>query len=668
MRAQNHNLSWPAAVLLLLPVLVAIASPALADNRNAATWYNRALGELDRLSDEQWQMLKDYAADPSGPPTPELRMIAARGGVIINLLRDASTRQYSDYGFDFDVGFELQIPHVQPLLWKLTPLVQVDTLIRLQDGDSGGAADRLATLYRMSEHLGDDHIPISSIVGDAVFKRAQNTLQTALDRGALNAADANALVHALSGFDSRDPFNMVEALAMEKWVSVDWIGEQFSGEEGGEEFAQYMLSIMGEGAQLPEAMLHMDREMFDAELVQMDSFMDEVIGAFAMEDTEAGRARLKQLEAEAAGGEHGMMVAVFSWEYARVFELMVAAREAIAAQLAMLEQLASGQLKPIEAANAALWYLRGIAALEKPEEPALKAIRDFDLEAGGKVPEDLAASLTEMQPIIDTFREGSLIKRCDFSVVRDPKRPELVPVYAPGLHDALRLLLIDTAHRLACGQTEAAVDRLNICHRMIGHLSGDDPIIVSLIAHRAFVRTLAILGGTRSQNALTDEHRRALETAMLRIPRKDPFGYVISVVAAREHLPGRLGEVFPALSGDDEAPLREQIARWSGDRLLYVLAMLDAMARAGREKVPDQSGDDDPLRRLADIITPAELAKIGDQIPMIAPALAQGDHAILNEVQFPPLGRVVENMRRARADLRRGADLLRSVNEGGVSE
>jgi hypothetical protein len=81
-------------MILLLIFAAALGGShfAQADDSNAATWYQRAIERLPRLTDSDWEHVWRYAGDPSGPPSPELRAALARAGPIIEALRRGARR------------------------------------------------------------------------------------------------------------------------------------------------------------------------------------------------------------------------------------------------------------------------------------------------------------------------------------------------------------------------------------------------------------------------------------------------------------------------------------------------------------------------------------------------------------------------------------------------
>jgi hypothetical protein len=126
------------------------------------------------------------------------------------------------------------------------------------------------------------------------------------------------------------------------------------------------------------------------------------------------------------------------------------------------------------------------------------------------------------------------------------------------------------------------------------------------------------------------------------MPRKDPFGYVAAVMAARGQILLRLG-----FTGDARLKAEQTLRTLDGDRLLYLLVVIDAPKGADVEPLP----------------VPADLAGVLS-LDDLAMARAQAEQAIrmIEETrsieavadQRPLLiGDVAKRQAAARGDLRR---------------
>lgn len=649
------------AVAIVLVLLVAPSTSAQqprTDNRNASTWYNKAIEQYQALPQAQRDLLLDYEPE-SGPPSPEVRAALANVQVMLGHLKRGSMQEYSDYGLDYGQGIELTLPHLAPLR-GIARIARADVMARLADHDSAGAAERLASLYRMSAHSSDDRLLISSLVGQAVFQLTDASVQSALDQAQLGASDAAVLLSAAKTLPPKDPFAYLEALAGEQEIFLADMKERLRDPERRAELLD---------ADDP-ALEAVDEQDIDAAINQYDAVMTRTIEIFSMDDRAAAKAELDALNREVGLQQHGPLARLLIPAFTRIFEQRNKAEDMLAARVAVLEKLAGGQALPDEFANAALWYLRGIEMLANIEPAKLEAIRTFSLldvePADTRDPRplnpDVAAALAAAGAVIDTFRDGSLKKRCDFSVARQKQPAALVPSYVPGMHDALALLRADALRLINQSDKNSSIDRLSICCRVIGHLGADPQLASALTAHHDFNRTMTVIEQALGGRVLADAAKPVLLSAAERISRKDPFGYLGALLQTRTAVAKRLAGAPEA--ADPQRPQRaaEAVKHFNGDQLLYLLAIFDTMERAAAQQAaPDAPPAVDPASRSSDILSMAALETARSEVTLIAPMLAQHDWNFFADRSIPQVaeGGVSDQMQRARADLRRAFTLLK---------
>lgn len=632
-----------------------VASTALAQDRhNASTWYRRAFQAYEIITESERELIEDYARHPERPPSPDVRRVLRKASEVFRYMRRGSDQEFSDYDLDYNQGFELILPHLSQLR-SIAKLMQADALVRLHDGDTLGAADRLASVYRISGHTGGDRILISSLVGNAIFRGADSTVQLALDRAVFGPAESAKLLRAVNGFDESDPFNHLEAVMGEQEIAVDWLQRKFGDEAERLRMAESEEWLTNDEADALRLGAMTDEE-FALSLDQYDRAMDKVVEAFAMEDQEAARAALKQMEQAATDGELGFLAQLLMPALSRVLDNKIESKEMIDDRVDVLSKLLSGEIEPEAEANAALFYLRGIELLERMEPDRYTLLCEFDDAPDRPINESLAATLVSHAKVIDLFREGSLKRRCDFSLYRSSRGLMLIPSYAAGMRDAFRLLHADALRLIRKDDTTAAIDRLAICLRIIGHLSGDDMLIMPLISHRAFLRTYAQTKLALSHKASGKNQRRALLDAIEHISRKDPFGYIGAVLHLRKQLSNVLRRRDPEAGSDRGQAIGKLVTSFNGDKLFYFLAIFDTLMKASEKDA--EPGNDNSITRLYDILSKRDLEAVRSDVPRIAPLLADHQYEMIIDRPIPLFADYARRMRSARSDLRKGFSLL----------
>lgn len=660
---------------LIFGFLLVIATAAHGqgvDIHNAATWYQRAIDQFNQLSQEQRQLLADGWDYGNEPPPPEIRAAMVNAQGILQMFQRGAVQEYCDFHLDRSQGFDLVMPQLN-WLRSLVKTANNDALLRLYDGDSAGAADRLAAIYRMSAHPSDDGIIISSLVGQAIFSLADRSAQFALDRGALSADDSATLLNAVNGLGGNDPFRFVEATASEQEIAV----ATFESKWDSDEERQHLLEVFATGdGPRDMALAALDKEGFAQAVDQYDKVMDRMVEAMALPDPEGAKAAVAEIQAEIEAGEHGPLAAVYMPAMSKVVEQKLKGEKMIADRIAVLQKLAAGEVKPEEVANAAIWYLRGIELLEKIEPAKLELVRAFAVDPGKVVMADLDALLadTQAQEVIDVFRDGSIKTRCDFTRNQLHVPPRIAQLYDPGMHDALRLLRADAARLARNGDRDGAVDRFSICCRVVGHLAGDPQLASALIAHHDFNATLAMIQSALNDHLLNNDSKEPLLQAVERISRKDPFGYLVALSAGRKDVAEQLGGPYlrNKQDADRQALAVETVKEYSGDHLLYLSTIFDTLAQNAKPAAPPDASATpaspgslgylpaDALSRLNDILSMADVEAARNDVAVIAPMLARNDWDFFRDRTIPmiAIGGAAEQMRHARADLRRAHLLL----------
>ncbi len=362
------------------------------DQKNAATWYRRAIEAYESLPWDVKKSLREFDwSNPNAPITAEFRLALAQVQPVLRLAHRGARQGYSDFDLDYAQGVELLLPHLSSMR-GITWAMHNDALLRLRDGDSAGAAAAVASIYRMGGHLSSDRIIISSMVGQALFSAGDMVAQEGVDRAAFTPDDSATMMEALRDFSDTDPFEYVEALAMEQEIMIGWMAEKYSGEGGREQLADDFGRLDDGAAEQNEQLAAMTEEEFFGSLDQVDQLMNRVIEAFSDPNQDAGRAAMAEITEEISAGEHGIMANVMVPAYNKIFDKMHMAEQRLADRTASLALLMTGELSPEAGANAVMFYLRAIALLDEidPEQrkqwPILAA--DPDEPIDDQAPDD----------------------------------------------------------------------------------------------------------------------------------------------------------------------------------------------------------------------------------------------------------------------------------------
>ncbi len=657
----QHRRSWVIrifmwrwiGVLVILTALIASNGVHAQSAKNAATWYRRAIEAYESLPWDVKESLWNYDwSNPNAPISDEFRLALARVQPVLRLAHRGARQGYSDFDLDYAQGVELLLPHLSSMR-GITWAMHNDALLRLRDGDTAGAAAAVASIYRMGGHLSSDRIIISSLVGQALFSAGEMVVRVGMDGAAFTAEDSATMMKALRDFSATDPFEYVEAIAMDQEIMIEWMRMKYSGEGGRERLAEDFGRFDDGASEQNEQLAAMTEEEFSESLDQVDQFMNRVIEAFMDPDQEAGRATMDEITKEIRAGEYGVLAIVMVPAHNKIFDKMHMAEQRLADRRASLALLMTGELSPRAGANAVIFYLRAITLLEEidPEQrkrwPALAAKPDEPIDG------DVVKSLTDADPIITLLREASHTARCDFSAVRG-RWALAIPAYLPGFRELANLLVADADRLLQVGEADAAVDRLEICYRMSAHLATDGVITSALVSHDMFNAADAILQRELTQAFLENVHRELLHQALETMSRKDPFGYIAGITGARK----RIEEWLSDRRQSSAAPQLDLGEFARGRDIDQLLAWMVAL-RHIQDVFDWPEATTDSLAPLDGLLALDAVAAVAEQSAEIRAAIKAGNVEALSDREFPSIARVRQQLARARADLRRSVRVLK---------
>ncbi|MHC4100231.1 MAG: hypothetical protein ACYSW1_05015 [Planctomycetota bacterium] len=630
------------SLAVVAAVLVAAGPVAgqTADSRNAAAWYQRSFARLGsiQITDDEWKAIREYQRDPHAAPSATVRAVLARAEPALSAARRGARQGHNDFGLDYSQGYELLLPHLSQLR-NVGRLMAADAKLRLHDGSASTAADQIASMYRMSDHLGTDATIISSLVGQVIFEAADQMAASGIDRGAFGPAESTALRDALKQLGPDDPFAMIGAIETEKLIMVDWLRERYAeAEDRASLFEDFSMEPGAEEALA--GLTLMDQTQFEGALDEADETLGRVIEAFKMDDPNEARFVLEQIVAECQNGEHGPL-AMLMPSYSRLYEKLLEARAQVAERDAQLAAIIAGTVAPGELANAAVLYLQVVEMIGQIDPARLEQLLEVASQPLQPIEDEPAETLRSAAGIVETLRRAAQIPRCDFSIVYGRYAP-VIPGYLAGLRQAGRLLAADAVRMLQEAEDDQAAERMAICFRMSAHLAGDPIIASTLVSHNVFNGADELTRWALGNDAFSVDDRARLFVGVEAMPRKDPFGYVAAVRAAREQIRKRL-----RLTGDAQTRAEQTLNRCDGDQLLYLLVVVDEPGD------PDESRQDEAAG-LAGIISPEGLAAARGRAKQAFKSIEETDDLSAALVRdLPLIGNVRVRQATARADLRR---------------
>jgi hypothetical protein len=244
--------------------------------------------------------------------TPEQRRQLDEHRAYIDGVLAASAIEECDWGARTEQGPLSLLPYLG-LLRNSIRALGVDAIRCAEDGNSMGAAERLAAEFRIALHSTTDHYFICSLVAGAIANHAVSRANDFLDQGALTVAARRHLFRALAPLLSPDPFHTREAIELERRSTTDWLRRECRSDNPGQSF----IRGLNEGAFLSGwrvssfhnpldlrlwHILKMTEQQVTADLDRADRYFDEIKRAWGVPHA---RARLEELEEQASEGQWG---------------------------------------------------------------------------------------------------------------------------------------------------------------------------------------------------------------------------------------------------------------------------------------------------------------------------------------------------------------------------
>ncbi len=651
-------------------LVMILATPAAAqnDHANAATHYQRAIDVMESLSWDEHNTFWEYYG-PTFSPTQELRDALRKAQPALHHFNRGTLQEYSHFNLDVGNGVEIPTSHLMNLR-KLAMASRADVSLRLHDGDTSGAANRIAAMNRSMTHFQDDRMLVSSLVGVAISVFTDNLIETGLDHAAFDPSDLLRMLHPLEQFmESSDPFGFVESLAAERDATLMLLNE---GTNVDGINARVLTMWSGSDTLDQEQFDTLSNDELSRHVDAYDTTMDDIIDAFTMADRETASAVMAEIQSSFLESEQNLLAPLIVI-YAKAMESRNLAESTVQDRITMMRELLDDDVDAVDIANAAVWYLRGVTALDELDDDMLTSLREMDMAWDSEVPESVDTLLRGSgAQVIEHVRTGSNIRRCDFSIARIWYDHPPIPHYVPGMRDLFRLLHADAIRMMQVGEIDAAAERLAICYRVVDHLSGDGQMLSSLLAHTAYEHTHLLVDFATFDNRWNPEHVYALAAAFDRLGRADPFGYGRASSAMRD-MASKVHHYYGAnrVVDDDDLPVKfEKLQFMTADEALALLQFHDVIEQRRRvhlaehgEWVPPDTSPEFSINALQDVIALDRLTALCKQSKSISNEMLQ---EAFDYSEFPPLITFTEiptRMQQARDALRIGAAMFQHAGD-----
>ena len=312
----------------LIGAVIGVAGSLAMAGGNAALVYYRAWATMDPelhlglLSDDD-----EFAVSADGA-----KRLAEEQESIGRLL-EASRAGDVDWGIAYEKGFGALMPHLNTMR-SSSRVLQGDALRLMEVGDSAGAAERLAALYRMSDDVVGGRVLISSLVGMAIGNLGTKTIGHFVETGDWTAADARVLLEAIGEGDDADRYGMRDAIVGEYRLMSEFIVANAPAEEPGRWLMEQ--TMFAEDPPAAKRVLRMSREEMLRELGGFAAYHGELLAAWDAQDEQAIAACSQRL----VDGDFGVLSELLAPAVKRAYSSHVKAKAELDSLVERLEGIA----------------------------------------------------------------------------------------------------------------------------------------------------------------------------------------------------------------------------------------------------------------------------------------------------------------------------------------
>jgi len=500
----------------------------------------------------------------------------------------AATRRPYERSLDLSLGFELTLPHLaeQRALARTAEVLAHDAVIR---GDHRYAVDLLGAQGTLARQIGGDGLVVSSLLSMAVTQLGVKSLNGVLDLGAIDGEGARSLLESRKDLVQTMRSQLWSALETESSIAMQEIG-RFAGLDPASRQARLALFGASDG-------LATDDRNWEEWTAQGERYHEAMRAAVASGDPKTVAAEVKALAARVEAGEFGDFLKILSPVLDRVFMRLEIAEAELAAQDAVLADIASGKRKREDFVNAARLYEAAAKAVE-----LLSVDQQYTIEALRLAPDELTElDRREARRAVEALRAGvidrvlraSKLPRCVFDA--EPREvTDLMPSLSEGLLGALRVTLYDPLlPGMRPDGAPAAFDACLATLRAIRHLSDDAGLGRALVAQRVSRDLARALAELDAKGALDGAARTRLAEELARFNGEDPFGIRRAVKTERVRISRSAGLRYAPSDGRSVFS-ESRLANLAPDSTAFLVAAL-SLERALLKPEPCECPFDGPL-------------------------------------------------------------------------
>ena len=197
-----------------IAVLHAIATGVVTPQQweNAAVYYLRAIELLAKVEKDRKDELRSITARIDQPMSEQAAQALVASESIIATILEGSTKRRCEFAKD-SYHPNITLPEYLPGLREVSSLVLADAVRLIQAEKLGAAVDRLASMFRMAQHLSSDQTITTCLLSQSIFNEAASLVWAIMTRDGFTEPQIAQLVTAALTISRKDPFGYITAFA-----------------------------------------------------------------------------------------------------------------------------------------------------------------------------------------------------------------------------------------------------------------------------------------------------------------------------------------------------------------------------------------------------------------------------------------------------------------------
>ncbi len=206
-----------------IAVLDAIATGVVSPQQweNAAVYYLRAIEMLAKIEKDRKDQLRSITVHIDQPMSEQASQALVQSESIIATILEGSTKRRCEFAKD-PYHPNITLPEYLPGLREISSLVCADAVRLIQADKLDAAVDRLASMFRMAQHLSSDQVITTCLLSHAIFNETASLVTAVMTRDGITEQQIVQLRTAALTISRKDPFGYITALTIARKQHEEW--------------------------------------------------------------------------------------------------------------------------------------------------------------------------------------------------------------------------------------------------------------------------------------------------------------------------------------------------------------------------------------------------------------------------------------------------------------